>query len=510
MGSHSKGSPTPNFGAASARLWVRMSYVMAAVGAALAVLAFPPFDLWPLTVVGPAVWLAGMRRLERPRDGFAVAAVYGVVFYFALMWWMSELALEAIVALGLCQALYVALFGWAITKWGGHLRDAAWWVAVTGFWMVAEWIRYRFPVGGLEWGAFGYGVSSVAAARGVARWIGTTGLTAVLMAAAAGLATRRWRVAAVPVSAVVGVLVAVALLPPRATDGVVRVAVVQGSTPCPFVHCENERYGTYQQHLALTRTIEPGSVDLVVWSEGSTGSWNADPINSPEVGEAIAAEAARIGAWMVVGGDRPVSDTHWVNANVFFSPEGEIVGEYRKQHPVPFGEYIPARPLFEWIPVLSRVPRDMIPGDGPVVFDLGDYDLGTVISFEGGFAAYAREVARAGADVLAVLTNEGSYGYTPASDQFIGMTRMRSAETGLDLIHAAVTGKSVIVTDGGVLGETTGLATQEILYGQVRPRPGLETVYVRFGDWVMVAAMLGSLVALTQRRRTGPRPEARA
>src|SRR5690606_19454112 len=114
MGSHSKGSPTPNFGAASARLWVRMSYVMAAVGAALAVLAVPPVDLWPLTVVGPAVWLAGMRRLERPSDGFAVAAVYGVVFYFALMWWMSELALEAIVALGLCQALYVALFGWAI------------------------------------------------------------------------------------------------------------------------------------------------------------------------------------------------------------------------------------------------------------------------------------------------------------------------------------------------------------------------------------------------------------
>src|SRR5690606_26148451 len=236
---------------------------------------------------------------------------------------------------------------------------------------------YRFPVGGLEWGAFGYGVSSVAAARGVARWIGTTGLTAVLMAAAAGLATRRWRVAAVPVSAVVGVLVAGALLPPLATDGVVRLAghscplhatygVVQvaggpAATPCPFVHGESERYGPYQQLLALTRTIEPGSVYLVVWSEGSTGSWNADPINSPEVGEAIAAEAARIGAWMVVGGDRPVSDTHWVNANVFFSPEGEIVGEYRKQHPVPFGEYIPARPLFEWIPVLSRVPRDMIP-----------------------------------------------------------------------------------------------------------------------------------------------------
>lgn len=489
-----------------------MSYVLAVIGAGLAVLAFPPFDVWPLAVVGPAVWLAGMSRLERPRDGLAVAATYGVVFYFALMWWMSELALEAIIALGLSQALYAALFGWAITRWCRHLRDAAWWMAVTGFWMVAEWMRYRFPVGGLEWGALGYGVSTVGAARAIARWIGTTGLTTVLMAAAAGSATRRWRVAIAPVGVAGAAFALGALLPALETDGPVKVAVVQGSTPCPFTHCEDERFGTYQQHLALTRTIEAGSVDLVVWSEGSTGSWNADPVNNPEVGEAIAAEAARIGAWMVVGGDRPISDTHWVNANVFFSPEGEIVGEYRKQHPVPFGEYIPARPLFEWIPVLSRVPRDMVPGDGPVVFDLGGFDLGTVISFEGGFAAYAREVARDGADVLAVLTNEGSYGYTPAADQFIGMTRMRSAETGLDLIHAAVTGKSVVVTDGGVLGETTGLGTREILYGEVRPRPGLETVYVRFGDWVMVAAMLGSLVALTQRHRarSGPRLEAEA
>src|SRR5690606_19630815 len=288
-------------------------------------------------------------------------------------------------------------------------------------------------------------------------------LTVLTMASAAGLATLRLRTAMLAMALSAVVLGVGWLMPGLPGGSAVPVAIVQGSTPCPFIHCDNERYGTYLQHLELTRTIPEGAVDLVVWSEGSTGSFNADPINAPEVGEAIGAEAARIGAWMVVGGDRPISDTHWVNANVFFSPEGEIVGEYRKQHPVPFGEYIPARPLFEWIPVLDRVPRDMVPGDGPVVFDLGDYDLGTVISFEGGFAAYAREVAREGADLLGVLTNEGSYGYTPASDQFIGMTRMRSAETGLDLIHAAVTGKSVIVTDGGIVGETTGLGTQEIL-----------------------------------------------
>ena len=58
-------------------------------------------------------------------------------------------------------------------------------------------------------------------------------------------------------------------------------------------------------------------------------------------------------------GDRPISDTEWINANVVFDETGAIVTEYRKRHPVPFGEYIPARPLFDWIPELRRVPRDM-------------------------------------------------------------------------------------------------------------------------------------------------------
>jgi apolipoprotein N-acyltransferase len=147
----------------------------------------------------------------------------------------------------------------------------------------------------------------------------------------------------------------------------------------------------------------------------------------------------------------------------------------------------------------------MIRGEGEVLFDLPGFQLGSIISFEGGFARYSREMANLGADLIVVATNEGSYGLTPASDQFIGMTRMRSAETGLDLIHAAVTGKSVIVTDGGVLGEKTGLGTQEVLFGEVTPRPGLTTPYVRFGEWVSLVAILGGIVAWTRSRPRVPR-----
>ena len=61
---------------------------------------------------------------------------------------------------------------------------------------------------------------------------------------------------------------------------------------------------TYMLHLEMTRTIPAGSVDLVVWAEGSTGSTNADPILVADVADAIGDEAARIGHiyWSVATG----------------------------------------------------------------------------------------------------------------------------------------------------------------------------------------------------------------
>ena len=239
----------------------------------------------------------------------------------------------------------------------------------------------------------------------------------------------------------------------------------------------------------------------MVWPEGSTGGVSADPVLDRDVGEAIAAEARRLGAGFLVGGDRVVSDTEWVNANVVFDPTGRIVGEYRKRHPVPFGEYVPARPLFGWVRELAAVPRDMIRGTHPLVFDVGFGPFGSVISFESSFARYPRDTVQAGARLLVVATSQVSYPYSAASDQLIGITRMRAAELGVDVVHSAVTGRSTFITDGGMVGRRTGLATSEIVVGVVRLSERGPTLYVRWGDWVQVGAMVvGFLAALRIRR----------
>lgn len=481
--------------------------VASLVGAGISVLAFPPFGPGLLIIPGVALFLVALRMTASRHQGFWLGAVYGLVFFGWLMWWLANLELIALILVPV-QALFLAVYGWWLVRYNDQ-GPVVWLMLAVGGWAVMELIRYRFPVGGLEWGATGYALSDVLVTRLPAAVVGTTGLTVliVLIAGLIALALTRhwdnrllWSLAVV--MAVVGATVPVTT---SEIDGPnQQVAIVQGSTPCPFEHCPpDERLRTYQQHLELTRTIEPGSVDLVVWSEGSTGSNNADPVLNEEVREAIGEQARRIGAPMLIGGDRTVSDTQWVNANVYFNAEGEIVGEYRKQHGVPFGEYIPWRPVFEWIPAMDRVPRDMIPGGGPVIFPGA---LGSVISFEGNFSRYPLQTRRAGAGVIVVATNEASYGPdAPTSDQFIGMTRMRAVELGVPIIHSAVTGASTVIDRHGVFDTKTDLGTQEIL--QAGYCCSDSTPYTTIGNLVMyLAAILGLLTWVRVRWLVGSSP----
>jgi apolipoprotein N-acyltransferase len=476
------------------------SLLLALAGGVVSFFAFPPFGPGALIIPGIAAFMVAVRRSKTRKSAFWAGFIYGTVFFGGFMWWLSELELIALVLIPM-QGLFFAFFGWWLARFQ-RVTPGVWLVLATGGWAVMELVRYHFPVGGLEWGAAGYALSDMALTRLPAAVIGTSGLTILVVLVGVILAQSVSREASrstlfaglAALSVLVG---SAAWFMPAEDDSVGHpITIVQGSTPCPFEHCPpNERLRTFEQHLDLTRTLDPGTAGLVVWPEGSTGSTNADPVLNAEVREAIAAEARRLGSRMVIGGDRILSDTEWVNANVYFNAEGEIVGEYLKQHPVPFGEYIPWRLLFQWIPALDRVPRDAIRGDGPVLMD----EIGSVISFEGGFSRYALETRRAGAEVIVVNTNTASYGLTPASDVWIGMTRMRAVELGVPVIHAAVTGKSTVVDPSGETGPVTGLGTMEILqdsYGDERSTP-----FVTIGNSVMYLAAAAGLLSWARIRR---------
>ena len=88
-----------------------------------------------------------------------------------------------------------------------------------------------------------------------------------------------------------------------------------------------------------------------------------------------------------------------------------------------------------------------------------------------------------------VATNKASFGDTPVSDQFIGMTSMRAAELGTQVVHAAITGRSAFIDADGTIQSPTEAFRSEVLLGTVNFRDAGLTPYARFGDWLQYLAI---------------------
>jgi apolipoprotein N-acyltransferase len=474
-------------------------YLAAFASALLMWAAFPPLDIGPVAFVAPIPLFWALRRVERGFEAVTIGFLWGTVFFGMLLYWITILGFIAWVPLVLLMAAYFAAY--SLLVWLFRLWPAwRWWLIAVGGWAAIEFLRARFPFGGFPWGNIGYAAGGFAPLLGSVQFIGPAGWTVVAVAFAAAAALvidsrQNWR-QFVDTSVVILLLGVVgSLFAPSADGNPVRVAIVQGGSPCPMVHCQNENQRIFESHLALTETIPDGGADLVVWAENSTGP-PFDPEGNDTVKAAIIAQAGRIGAYFLVSGTRKVDPDGFLNVNMLYSPEGVKIGEYAKQHPVPFGEYVPLRSLLGFIPQLDQVPRDMVRGTDPVVFPMTQGQLGSVISFEGAFSRSIRSIAAAGSQLMVVATNESSYGDSYASDQLVDMTRVNAAAIGQDLVHAAITGKSTFITAAGEVGEETGLYTETVLYGDVAMRSAGKTLFTRFPNWMTLLSVITLAAAL--------------
>ncbi len=473
-------------------------YIAALASAVLLWSAFPPLDIGVVAFVAPAPLLWGLRRAESVTAALATGFLFGVVFFGALLSFIFVLGAVAWIPLTVWLAATSAVYGllvWTFRLW----PPTRWFLVTVGGWALIEWVRATFPFGGFPWGSVGAAAGGVPGVIGSVQWVGPSGWTVLAIAVAAGLVLvvedrATWRLLVDPVVVVVMLTTAGVLFAPSADGDPLRVAIVQGGSPCPRVHCQNEKMLIYQSHLDLTRSIPDGSVDLIVWPENSLGS-PFEPNGNPEVDAVLSAEAARLTAYFVVSGTRSGGPEHFYNVNTVYAPNGSRLGEYQKRHPVPFGEYVPLRGALDFISQLDAVPRDMIRGDGPVIFETPRGALGTVISFEGAFARIIRSQAQIGSQLLVVATNEASFGTGAASDQLIGLARVNAAAVGQELVHAAITGKSTLISASGEVGESTELFEELVLQGQVRFRNAGPTLYTRLGEWLAIVAIAGALAA---------------
>ena len=461
-------------------------------------LSFPPYDYWYL--IFPALYLFYYSLLSSKKS-FLSGFIFGCVAYGVILLGIQSIGLEAWIPLtflmGLMYGVFSKLFSYLNVKSGNNF-----YVLLAAL-AVFDLIRAYFPFGGFPWG-----FPSTVLLTGpidsplffevplTFRNFGPTGSSLLLqslpLVIALGVFSKSKPKNYLKDYSIFLLIIFTIFISNYVVNDYqntqletseLNITIVQGNSPCPGAknRCSNERQKIYDSHLVQTQSLE-GNFDLVVWPESSTG-FNNDPGVHSRVQNDVSAQALRLDSYFLIGGDRPVQKEYFENYGIFINREGEIVDQYLKQHPVPFGEYIPFRKYLDWIPPLALVPRDMIRGDGQKIFMVNDTKISTVISFEGSFQRYIRNSVLDGAELVVILTNQASYGESGMSDQFILMSRANAISNERPIVHAAITGKSAFIDHNGKVISQTELFETTTLNEKLEARQ-TETPYSKYGNYL--------------------------
>ena len=476
-------------------------------------LSFPPYDFWYL--IFPALYLFYYSLLSSKKP-FLSGFVFGCVAYGVILLGIQSIGLEAWIPLtflmGLMYGVFSKLFSYLNTKSGNNF-----YVLLAAL-AVFDLIRAYFPFGGFPWG-----FPSTVLLTGpidsplffevplTFRNFGPTGSSLLLqslpLVIALGVFSKSKPKNYLKDYSIFLLIIFTIFISNYVVNDYqytqletseLNITIVQGNSPCPGAknRCSNERQKIYDSHLAQTQSLE-GNFDLVVWPESSTG-FNNDPGVHSRVQNDVSTQALRLDSYFLIGGDRPVQKEYFENYGIFINREGEIVDQYLKQHPVPFGEYIPFRKYLDWIPPLALVPRDMIRGDGQKIFMVNDTKISTVISFEGSFQRYIRNSVLDGAELVVILTNQASYGESGMSDQFILMSRANAISNERPIVHAAITGKSAFIDHNGKVISKTELFETTTLNEKLEVRQ-TETPYSKYGNYLNYIFIIFGALTLVRR-----------
>lgn len=546
---------------------VRGSWLRAACTTALLLtLAFPPVPLGPLALVAfvPLLVLLETRLAPRSRSEAPLRRPLGKAFKYGyvgfLLWnilttyWLAlaghgdpdigkwiaggGASLVAMLANPVLQSLPLVLYAFA-----RRTLPRVWALAAfVAFWVAFEYLHFRWELT-WSWLTLGHAFALLPRYVQYIEWTGVLGASAVILASNAVVAEvvlriheQRW-VSRPQRLGLAALWFGPLLLWPFLTDpgrsiyqptGTLNVRIVQ-----PNIDPYRDKFRVAPQEQLrrfLTLINRPGvdSIDLVVLPETAlpVPILEAELYNRPEARllQSLPADVlVGLVSAQVYPGIRdparaPLSakcrggdcyDTY--NAAAFFRPDSAAQPVYRKAKLVPFVERIP---FMETLSFLRTMEIDL--GGG-----LGSYGLpdslvlfspraggavGTAICYESIFGHYLRGHVLAGANVLAVITNDGWWANTSGYLQHAAFSRLRAIEFRRWVVRSANTGQSAFFRADGVREQPTNWWEEAVIDARIPLLTG-QTLYATYGDWLGVLLLAAAVVALgaAVARRVGRR-----
>lgn len=490
------------------------------VAGAVSAFGFAPFDLWPLTIAAVAVLVFLVLRATTVRQAALAGWLFGVgQFVVGLNWIATAFTYQAamppamgwvtVVLLSMFLALYPGLAAGLARAWPGGRASRV--LVFAAAWMLAEWLRGHL-LSGFAWNPLGAAWLTIGGVGLCAAWIGSLGLSGLMILAGGTVSLGRQIWSANSLSGwlsnaiIVGMLIALSrglISPPAPLTG-------------PLVHLiqpdigQDKKYDDpaahVQGYLALSRTAlgpAPHLQSITIWSESAV----QDLVDEEPAVRARLASVLSPGDLLLFGGEALIRNTDGTpaaatNSLFVLDSAGTLHGRYDKSHLVPLGEYVPARPLMTQLGLARLAPGaiDFLPGPGPRTLDLPGFPAaGIQICYEVIFPAAVVDEAHRPAWIVNISNDAWFGAWGPP--QHLAQARLRAIEEGLPIARVTPTGISAVIDAHGRI--VAALAPHVASSLSLRMPPPLPPpLFARFAHWTSFAfgaVLLAAALALRQR-----------
>ncbi|MBT5030739.1 MAG: apolipoprotein N-acyltransferase [Proteobacteria bacterium] len=473
--------------------------VLLILSGALSTLAFAPVGWWWILPFTLAFLFHGW-LMQTPRQAAQSGFLFGFGLFVTGVSWIyvslkiygnmpAVMAMVGVFLFVSVLSLFPMLAGYLQAHANKLGRSCRLLLLIPAVWTVAEVLR-GFVLTGFPWLNIGYSqtdgpLAGFAPLGGVV----LTSFTTALIAGGLTLAYARrnlWPPLLIGLAVLLAVSFTAKHTPWTEPAGQeFTAAAVQGNVSLERKWQASYRQETLENYLELSSTT---NASLVVWPETAVAFYVHE--FSEPMWEALSQpnQTLVFGALEARYNPAQESETELYNAAIATCNGSRQI--YRKQHLVPFGEFLPFSDWLGWLLDYLQIPMsDFSSWDGQQTIDCGDdLKLSISICFEDAFEEEFRQASRQNT-VLVNLSEDAWFGDSLAPHQRLQMARMRVLENAKPMVRAGNTGPSAIIDyDGEILAISAQFETA-LLEADIQPRRGL-TLYARLGNTTIIAFLL--------------------
>lgn len=448
-------------------------------------LAFAPFNVTPLAFISPLVLLL-LLLPATAKQATLTAFIYGFGFFITSCYWVYIsiyvygnaplfIALLATFLFAVILAsLFFATFGFAC-HWLMK-KTTNYWACIAVFpatWVLWEGLRTVLFTG-FPWVLLGYSqmASPLKAYAPIFGVYGVTFLTLVISGTLASFTFETKKFSKF-LSVIIFIAIFAVAFGLQGKSWTVKdkdpisVSLVQGNIEQSLKWNSAQLIHNLQVYKDLTAT-EWQQQQLIIWPEAAVP---ALPQQLPEFIESLKQQAKQNNSTLIFG--IPLYDPKTAEYFNGLLMVGAHEGSYKKQHLVPFGEYLPLKFLFSWFYKYFDIPMsDFSEGtDNQPPLVINNIKIAPFICYE---IIYPWQVLREAIhkQILLTISDDSWFGNSIALNQHLQMAQMRALETGRYLLLVTNTGITAIIDPQGAVIQKLSEDQAGVLKGKIWPMRG--------------------------------------